>query len=71
MAWQEQQTMDPKTAVSPPGRGREYPMGAEPTPEPPACSVQVPSPILMSAMQQASVDLRCMIFGFIGILSTA
>uniref|UniRef100_A0A8C7B8I3 Nuclear valosin-containing protein-like n=1 Tax=Neovison vison TaxID=452646 RepID=A0A8C7B8I3_NEOVI len=35
MAWQEQQTMDPKTAVSPPGRGREYPMGAEPTPEPP------------------------------------
>ncbi|XP_059268904.1 nuclear valosin-containing protein-like [Mustela nigripes] len=40
MAWQEQQTMDPKTAVSPPGRGREYPMGAEPTPEPPACSVQ-------------------------------
>ncbi|XP_047559756.1 nuclear valosin-containing protein-like isoform X4 [Lutra lutra] len=40
MTWQEQQTMDPETAGSPPGRGQEDPMGAEPTPEPPVCSVQ-------------------------------
>ncbi|XP_045838490.1 nuclear valosin-containing protein-like isoform X8 [Meles meles] len=35
MAWQEQQTMDPKSAGSPPGRGQEDLMGAEPTPKPP------------------------------------
>ncbi|XP_045838486.1 nuclear valosin-containing protein-like isoform X5 [Meles meles] len=40
MAWQEQQTMDPKSAGSPPGRGQEDLMGAEPTPKPPVCSVQ-------------------------------
>ncbi|XP_022364133.1 nuclear valosin-containing protein-like isoform X4 [Enhydra lutris kenyoni] len=34
MTWQQQQTMDPETAGSPPGRGQEDPMGAEPTPEP-------------------------------------
>lgn len=70
MTLQEQLPMDPETAGLPSGRGREDRTGAKPTPETPALSVQVPSPVLTSGTQQVSVELKCMIFSFIGVLST-